>query len=635
MDNRVVYRIGRYNLFAKVRNRIDEVVSIYQSADFSDDINNILELHNILKYIEKINTADGLTQHDVDQYNDYAKNIKKVIGCFFSKITGDNFDVCANDVDYRYVSDFWYIMCNNKQISSITNERFAQYINKNPHHINDILAQQELAVRFSEVIYEFLLDNQDNIRIIISYLLEKHEGLVIKLYITDAFSSDKINSLLRAYINSDHPNVNMLRLIKISQNDHQIGLDDEVRVLARKREQEISEKLSETATFFRYGIGVSFEDVDEDKIYSEENHNYIITYNKQWIYDNLDYPTLLNNFIYLFEYTDKHFCSSFPKRENYSSFFTDLLMIKGKKTYNTASDFNIMRTLFTLQMAGYCALLQDKNIELEDIFKWFFEEYLKNEFSVLGFNYNTPSLGTSYLEKCRNIASEIESVLKQYKMYCKNGSIDRELFEMSSEHIFFSHIASMQKRKYIYAKSEKLKICMKYLFSDSLLCCLDDCDNLFEMLSRYNNIYKDLFTHDFQRESIERLLDFGVVIEMNRTLHLNFKMVNIMYQLYEKGVLCYNYYERQKDLIDQLLQSEDLEEGATLFSLPEQQYLDYILNKATFSDGLDLRNKYSHGTNSKDEKEHFQNYLEFLKIMVLIIIKINEEFCLKYPFEPQ
>ncbi|MFR2105229.1 MAG: hypothetical protein ACLS4R_11250, partial [Roseburia inulinivorans] len=67
----------------------------------------------------------------------------------------------------------------------------------------------------------------------------------------------------------------------------------------------------------------------------------------------------------------------------------------------------------------------------------------------------------------------------------------------------------------------------------------------------------------------------------------------------------------------------------TLFSRPEQDYLDYLLNKHKFSNGLDLRNKYSHSTNSLDEKVHRDDYMRFLIVMAIIIIKINEEFCLK------
>ena len=60
-----------------------------------------------------------------------------------------------------------------------------------------------------------------------------------------------------------------------------------------------------------------------------------------------------------------------------------------------------------------------------------------------------------------------------------------------------------------------------------------------------------------------------------------------------------------------------------------QAYLNYMLNKSEYSNGVDLRNKYSHDTCSLKEEVQIQDYIELLKIMVLIIIKINEEFCLR------
>ena len=56
--------------------------------------------------------------------------------------------------------------------------------------------------------------------------------------------------------------------------------------------------------------------------------------------------------------------------------------------------------------------------------------------------------------------------------------------------------------------------------------------------------------------------------------------------------------------------------------------MNYQLNKAKFSNGRDLRNKYAHSTYPSDENEQMHDYIELLKIMVLVIIKINEEFCL-------
>ena len=65
----------------------------------------------------------------------------------------------------------------------------------------------------------------------------------------------------------------------------------------------------------------------------------------------------------------------------------------------------------------------------------------------------------------------------------------------------------------------------------------------------------------------------------------------------------------------------------TLFSKKESEYLNYFLN-SKFSNGLELRNKYAHGTHSLDEVQHQIDYFKFLEIIVLIVIKINEEFCL-------
>ena len=64
-------------------------------------------------------------------------------------------------------------------------------------------------------------------------------------------------------------------------------------------------------------------------------------------------------------------------------------------------------------------------------------------------------------------------------------------------------------------------------------------------------------------------------------------------------------------------------------SRPEQHYLNYILNKAEYSNGLDLRNRYVHDTCSQNKKAQHYDYCELQKIMILIILKINEELCMK------
>lgn len=46
-----------------------------------------------------------------------------------------------------------------------------------------------------------------------------------------------------------------------------------------------------------------------------------------------------------------------------------------------------------------------------------------------------------------------------------------------------------------------------------------------------------------------------------------------------------------------------------------------------------LRNKYAHSTYPENEKIQVMDYIVLLKIMILVVTKINEEFCLKEQIE--
>ena len=85
----------------------------------------------------------------------------------------------------------------------------------------------------------------------------------------------------------------------------------------------------------------------------------------------------------------------------------------------------------------------------------------------------------------------------------------------------------------------------------------------------------------------------------------------------------------QRKEIDNMVLKGLLKFDSSLFSKPEQDYLNYYLNKSEFINSLDLRNMYSHGTQPfGNESIHHSNYIKFLKILVLIIIKINDELCI-------
>ena len=52
------------------------------------------------------------------------------------------------------------------------------------------------------------------------------------------------------------------------------------------------------------------------------------------------------------------------------------------------------------------------------------------------------------------------------------------------------------------------------------------------------------------------------------------------------------------------------------------------MDNEDYSNGMDLRNKYIHSTYPLDEKQQQHDYIHLLKIMMLTVLKINEEYCL-------
>jgi hypothetical protein len=79
-----------------------------------------------------------------------------------------------------------------------------------------------------------------------------------------------------------------------------------------------------------------------------------------------------------------------------------------------------------------------------------------------------------------------------------------------------------------------------------------------------------------------------------------------------------------------MLASGILYEETTLFSKPEKDYLNYLLNDKQFTNGPAIRNAYAHGDQPQvDERSHETAYNYLLIVMVCTLLKIKAEFMMK------
>jgi len=347
------------------------------------------------------------------------------------------------------------------------------------------------------------------------------------------------------------------------------------------------------------------------------------------VYENLNYKTLLSNLVYLFCYCDYQKRISLVSKESESN---ALERIEGKvpNYYKDNIWFNIKSCISDLELMAYRNILRGKNIEIESIIEWFFKEFLLEKFNINEFVFNAPQQNLLVFEKCRFVAPEIEGILRQYELYVENGKIEDKMRQLSSKPLEFENIKSLVSKKYIYAKDhEEYKNAAWLMFSyDCLLACYEDMDyfNFNQLLA--NEIVHYSSYEEHRKPMLDWLLEHKYIRKENDILkNDNLTRLEIFRDLYLNEVISYHNCELEKQReIDNLLQLGILESDSTLFSRPEQFFLNYVL-KSTFENSLELRNKYVHGTqpSRSEEKEHWWNYNTFLKLILIIIIKIHDD----------
>ena len=617
--------------------RIEDIICNFVVEKKRVDINEIIELYNIQQFFHNRIYSIHWTKQQLNDYSEIVSNFSKVIGEFFSGINIDTVESMFDTIYYDYRNDFWKLIEKYKVYDKISVEQFRKIILNKHFILNDVLKCKNIVKKFSDEIITYMEKNPFCAEIILSYYLEKHDRNIESLYFPVKLSNEKKTLILDKYIASNSSNINYLKLIFESNSTNNLRLPDRLKLKAKRKYDEEIETLFKEGTGFEYGAKVSFSNkIDEEfKFETDDNRILSVLYSAKWIKENLDYPTLLNNFIYLFGYTDLQFRSFHVSRESQMSIIEKVLGIKGRKEYPTGIAFQQIQMLAQLQMIGYCNELEKYNIFLEDIIEWFFCNYLEEEFNVKGFCFNKSSHTVSYLEKCRNIAAEFDNILKRFKIYCEDGEIDDELLHISTEHIFIKDIPSMLSNKYIYPCGNDYQTISNLLFSDQsiihYLPKLSNNYNSFYCLLEKENVYYDMF-EDYQIPSIDWLIDHNIIkIDNKKRIMPYWEKIKILNELYQHDVVCFSYMKKYQSIIMELNKMGLVQFSSSLFSRPEQDYYNYLFNKSEFDNGLDIRNSYTHGTQRVDENQNKQDYFIFLRIMILIVIKINEEFCLKYP----
>jgi hypothetical protein len=612
-----------------------EKILIEKTKATYDDINEVLELYNIKKYIDNEVYLKKWNSEDILKFKQKVSEFGKIVGKFISQIDDNNVIELYNKVLQNYTNSFWELVNNQNVFKRISKDNFKIILTKEPYLIHIILTHKNIVDKYNITLKDFLLTYSQSAEILISVYEVKNE---LKQIIPKSLTIEHKEAIISNYLDSKNANLNYIGLIENVKNKTDFKISDKTRLKAKRLHKNNVNKFFADKGGMKYGVNISFpkniEKIKDGFIDDNQIANY--TYSLDFIKKNNSPYFLFQNFYYLFEYLDNQYRINLVSKKSELGLFDKIIGVHSQHEYSGGITFSLSEMTSQAQITCYGRVLNNLNNKLEDILHYVFTKSFQEKYAFANNARFSIPTAISYLEKVRLLAPEFESTLKQFKLFVENGNIDFELLQISSSPSTIKDIPSLNSRKYLYfnEKNQVMVDCSNIFFSDQTLLAYVEpfIDNkyktFFDLLANEEVKFNNYEEH--QKPQLNYLLekDFIIIDTKGFIQITNLERLLIIKDLYENEVgSLYHYPIVFQEEAQRMAKENIINFTSSLFSIPEQAYFNYFLNKSEFTNGLDLRNSYLHGTqaNPDEVEKHEYAYFTYLKLIFLAFLKIDDD----------
>lgn len=614
------------------------------SQDFVEVIDaiDVVSIYSVIQYSDDRDLLNENAQSIIDTRQNKIKSAKEELSKYFLHLKHDQF---IEDIkllwEKREKLSKSYIDAFTKfgKLDNLSSDSIEFILNEKLVPIEYILENKIVCDEHISIIKKFILELENGIELLTTEYDEKDSDIKREKYYLPKFSESEINELISNYLNWKYCDFNVLRLLIYHKNlkDSYI-ISPTSKIAIKKKHKELEDELIKNHLISMRSDNIFINPEQEEfKKYDKKGQYYSISFSRKWIKENTDYPTLLNNLIYMFELVDDNFRFNDLETKHKIHALSKILEAKNKDEYGNNS-FEQMDGLTNVKFYAYFCYLKNLGIKMEDLFDWFSSEYINTEFGIEGFSIKTSIKEENIKIKCKNLFSEIDGILKSFMIFQKYGSVDPDLYEEETLPNY-RNLLSLNKKKY-YERNYNSNVftnILNLLFSNqSLIHYIDkdkNANSFFELITKQIINYKDFKNH--QKFHVDFLLEKEIIIkDSEENIHVkNNVEIVLLKQFYDVSFLDLNHLsEKQIKICEKYAKEKYVTVSNTLFSTAEANYLNYYLNNSSYTNALALRNKYEHPKKLIiNSQELISDYIKGLKILSLIIIKINDELCIKYP----
>lgn len=230
-------------------------------------------------------------------------------------------------LDSEFTDKFWRIIELQGKYKEIPHKEFIKCEKVKQYNLGDILLNKRLAQYFEHEILDYIKERPIWIsRILDKYIDPKNYNADWKIP-NGIDNVETLNELVDKYLEYDKANPDYLMLIANAFDTGNFNIDDELKYRAKLKADSINDEFFNSGntsqnsgmieTTVSLDPNVPLYDINTTDTGEKLRIDY--KFSSSWLSKYLDYPTILNNFIYVFGITDLHYRATYLSNPFYDS----------------------------------------------------------------------------------------------------------------------------------------------------------------------------------------------------------------------------------------------------------------------------------------------------------------------------
>lgn len=617
----------------------EKAITKYKSTPAST-LTDVIELYHIKKLIDNNCRLKSWSDTQFNQIKEDVKDYNSIIVKYFSSLNDCLLENHYDTLEWDYKQAFWDIIDQFK-LFNVVDSDFVKHVAKGKQNdLTEILHCKNVVDKFKVELKQLMLEDSNTAHFLINKYIAGHNNSTDrKIYLPSNLSMDDKVTIINSYLDSDEPNLNYVRLICQNKDDkYGLELDPLTKVKAERLAVKLNDELMSDSRTVKipHQLTITFSNENDISPVDFRFEDGCSTYIYSVKYIHSCSPTkLVENCRILFHWINPHGMLELINKESEIDELEMALIDKSKNAYPDFTSFHLKNNLAIYQLSEYCKVLSQLGTSFEQILKKFYKENLFNKYGYPALNLNYPNIKDSWLNKCRVLFPELDSVIKQYNTYVLYDKIDTDLIRLEKP-LKMTEGKSLLINKYyeINEESSEIHIILNYIFgSNTLLYYVKPFKekhyhNLFDLLNNEEVYYE--FYEEYQKTSINFLLSHDIIKKSeDGKLSMpddDFKI--ILKSLWKYQACSYwHYSDKGMRYLDEMLNKGWLIKNDNLLTKEEKRYFSYYMDNGEFTNGFAYRNLYAHGCiiSEEDTEKHHIAYLVFLRLLTILVLKIEDD----------